>query len=77
MSNLVILAVYHFSRSNSGQRLLLEPETSNEKKATTRLSFWRTIYTWEIWSLNAVLDGYLNLSKVIQEFSTKTDKGYL
>ena len=30
MSNLVILAVYHFSRS--GQRLLLEAKTFNKKR---------------------------------------------
>ena len=30
MSNLVILAVYHFNRS--GQRLLLEPKTLNKKR---------------------------------------------
>ena len=30
MSSLVILAVYHFNRS--GQRLLLEPRTLNEKR---------------------------------------------
>ena len=36
---------------------------------------FRATYRWEFWSLNAALDGYLNSCKVIQKFSTKTDKG--
>ena len=37
---------------------------------------FRATYRWEVWSLKAALDGYLNLCKVIQKFSTNTDKGY-
>ena len=73
MSNLVILAAYHFNRS--GKRLLWEPKTLNEK-SLLRDSISGGQYTCKIWSLNAVLDLCLNSSKVIQQFSTKTDKGY-